>query len=153
MKPIVVTRHAALIELLKEREMIDDSTEIVASCTPDQIRGRHVIGILPLHLAVFAESVTVVQIDAPPELRGRELDLEQTRKYAGPAQTFRVYETTAPARYRRATCSRKETMPGLFDWFCDGLRIGHNVPDGESPAALPAGWRWIDHGQVEIPIR
>jgi len=49
---IVVTRHLALVEYLREQGLIDEDTDVVAHVTdPEQIRGLHVIGPVPLHLA------------------------------------------------------------------------------------------------------
>ena len=87
---VVVTRHESLVEYLREKGLVRGDVEVVAHATPDVIRGRHVVGVLPLHLAALCDRVTVVPLDLPPELRGRELNLEEVRAHAGAAQTFRV---------------------------------------------------------------
>lgn len=92
MGAIVVTRHPALVALLIERGIIEEGAEVLSEVTPEQIRGRHVIGVLPLHLAVLCERVTVVPLDVPAALRGQELTLEQLRAMAGPARAFVVRE-------------------------------------------------------------
>lgn len=89
---IVVTRHKALLELLRERGLIDDTAFVVEHATADDVRGRHVIGILPLHLAAIASTVTTIPMDVPRELRGQELTLDQTREFAGEAVTYVVRE-------------------------------------------------------------
>ena len=87
---LVVTRHPALVEYLREQGIISGSVEVISHATPEQVEGRHVIGVLPLHLAAVAKSVTVVPLNVPAELRGQELNLEQVRKYAGPVTTYKV---------------------------------------------------------------
>jgi hypothetical protein len=87
---VVVTRHKALVDYLVEVGLIQPDAEVLASVTADQIRGKHVVGVLPLHLAAEADLVTVVPLDLPAELRGVELSLDQVRQYAGPPSTFKV---------------------------------------------------------------
>jgi hypothetical protein len=51
---------------------------------------RNVIGVLPIYLAAFCNSVTVLNLDIPPELRGVELNEEQIRKHMGELSTYKV---------------------------------------------------------------
>lgn len=89
--PIVVTRHPALVAYLTEIGMVPPgTTPIPHVADPAQIRGRNVIGVLPLHLAALAASVTEIPLNAPLELRGSELSLQQVREFAGPPRTFVV---------------------------------------------------------------
>lgn len=90
METIVVTRHAALVGLLIERGLVAEGTPVISHATPEQIEGRHVIGVLPLSLASIAASVTEIPIALTPELRGQELDLETLRRIAGEAVTYTV---------------------------------------------------------------
>ena len=87
---IIVTRHPALVDYLIAEGIADPDTPVIAHACPDDIRGRHVIGVLPLHLAAEAASVTEVPLSLPPELRGVELSEEQVRKFAGAPRTYRV---------------------------------------------------------------
>lgn len=91
---VVVTRHPALVEYLREEGVIDETTEIIEHASPDDVRGRHVIGVLPHHLSASAEaaSVTEVPLNLPPELRGQELTVEQVRQYAGEPSTYVVFK-------------------------------------------------------------
>lgn len=88
--PVVVTRHAALVEYLTELGVVPAGTEVVTHATVEQVRGRHVFGVLPLHLAAEAASVTEVTLHVPAELRGVELTLEQVRQFAGPLVEYKV---------------------------------------------------------------
>jgi putative CRISPR-associated protein (TIGR02620 family) len=90
MNKVVVTRHPALVDYLVELGLITKDTEILTHVTREDIAGKDVIGVLPLHLAAAAWSVTEVPLDIPAELRGKELDLEDLRQYAGKPVTYHV---------------------------------------------------------------
>ncbi len=91
MRPIVITRHAALVAYLRERGIVDADVDVVPHCDdPEMLRGRVVIGPIPMHLAAIARSVVHVPMGIPPELRGVELTLEQVRQYAGPPEEYAV---------------------------------------------------------------
>ena len=64
-----------------------DDVRVIESTTPDDVRGRRVVGVLPLHLAAEVVNVT---INTPIELRGVELSLAQVRQYATPPAVYRV---------------------------------------------------------------
>ena len=95
MKKLVVTRHAGLLAHLRNIGLADDTTEVIAHATIETVRGRGVIGVLPMHLACFAASVTEVPMSIPLELRGVELTAEQTARFAGPATTYVVTNVSA----------------------------------------------------------
>ncbi|NIU02079.1 MAG: hypothetical protein GWN01_14560 [Nitrosopumilaceae archaeon] len=81
---IVITRHKALVEYLREIGLVDDETEIIQHCdNPEVIKGKTVIGPVPLHLAALARSIINIPLNIPKELRGQELTLEQVREFAG----------------------------------------------------------------------
>jgi len=72
---VIVTRHQGLVDWLAQRGIVGD---VIAHATPDDVRGKDVIGNLPLHLAAVAKSVTVVDMpDLPADWRARIL--HQTR--------------------------------------------------------------------------
>jgi len=89
-KKIVVTRHRALVEYLREEGMVDDNVPVVDHASPDDVRGKHVFGVVPTLLALHADRVTEVPISVPRELRGKELSLEDVRKYAQSPITYKV---------------------------------------------------------------
>jgi len=69
---VIVSRHAGAVEWLRQHGI---EGEVIAQVvSPEQVRGRVVVGALPLHLA--AEAAEVVAIDMPrltAEQRGRDL--------------------------------------------------------------------------------
>ena len=87
---LVVTRHRGLVEWLRRREMIPADAIVVEHATPDDVRNRHVVGVLPLRLAALAAAVTEVPMDIPAEMRGRELTADEVERFAGAPVTYRV---------------------------------------------------------------
>jgi hypothetical protein len=87
---VIVTRHAALVEVLAED--YGYVGPVISHATADDVRGKCVVGVLPLHLAAVAESVTEVTLNLPPELRGKELTVEEVRKHLKGLTTYRVEE-------------------------------------------------------------
>lgn len=73
---IIVTRHAGAVEWLRQQGITGEVISHVND--PAQIRGRTVIGNLPLHLA--AEAMIIGNIDLPnlrPEQRGQDLTAQE----------------------------------------------------------------------------
>jgi hypothetical protein len=89
---IVVTRHKALVELLLERDIVDETVPVIEHATPEQVRGKHVIGVLPLNLAALTLSVTEIPLNMSPEDRGKELGIERLREIAGDPVMYRVMD-------------------------------------------------------------
>lgn len=79
MKNIIITRHPALVTYLREIFPHLGTAEVLPHASPDDVRGNNVYGVLPLHLAAEAYTVTEICLDIPPELRGHELTLEQVK--------------------------------------------------------------------------
>lgn len=91
MKQLIITRHPGYTAYCKSINLIDDATIVIEHATADQLKGRHVITSgLPLHLAALCASLTIVPLDIPLEARGKELSIEEIRKYAGKPQCYRV---------------------------------------------------------------
>lgn len=84
---LIVTRHGGLVEWLAAQGIV---AQVVAHVSADDVRGKHVIGVLPLHLASLAASVTEVVLDLPAEMRGKELSKEQVELYQRGVTTYVV---------------------------------------------------------------
>lgn len=95
---VVVSRHAGLVDYLREIGIIDAATPVLPHATADDVLGKHVVGVVPLHLAAAAALVTEVPLDLPFELRGLELSADQVRLHARPPVTYRVIIETTDAR-------------------------------------------------------
>ena len=75
MMVVIVSRHQGLVDWLAQRGIVG---KVIAHATPDDVRGKDVIGNLPLHLASVAKSVTVVDMpDLPADWRGKDLTPDQ----------------------------------------------------------------------------
>lgn len=88
--PVAVTRHSELIRYMIETGIMPADAETYQHISdPEIIRGRHVYGTLPLHLAACAETLTVVPIRFPPHKRvGDDLSMEEIKMGAKPPQTY-----------------------------------------------------------------
>ncbi len=72
---VIVSRHQGLVEWLRRKGI---EGEVIAHATEDDVRGKDVIGNLPLHLASVAKSVTVVDMPAlPADWRGKDITPDQ----------------------------------------------------------------------------
>ena len=92
-KKLVVTRHPALVEVLAEVGLVDGDTPVVSHVgDPESLRGAHVFGVLPLHLAAVADQVTEAELRLRPEDRGKELDADELRERLVGFRTFKVQE-------------------------------------------------------------
>ena len=87
---LIVTRHPALVDYLRELGVLADDVEVIDHATPETVVGRHVCGVLPHSLSCLTASFTEVPLRLTPELRGKELDLATLREIAGDPVTYRV---------------------------------------------------------------
>lgn len=71
MKRLIVSRHQATVEYLRDVLDWPDTVPAIASATPDDVRGAVVAGNLPLHLAAIAAGVIAVEFSGDPP-RGSE---------------------------------------------------------------------------------
>lgn len=87
---LVVTRHPALVEYLRELGLVDEVVDVVDHAYPEEVKGRHVAGVLPHSLSCLTASFTEIPLNLSPELRGKELDLPTIKKVAGDPVTYSV---------------------------------------------------------------
>lgn len=90
MEKLIVTRHKALVKYLEEKGLVDKGTIVVEHASADDVKGKEVIGVLPMGLAALAESVTVVDMDVPADKRGKELDLEDIYLYVTGIRKYKI---------------------------------------------------------------
>ena len=89
---IVVTRHKGLVEWLRQKGFIGEDVRVIEHATVDDVRGEVVVGVLPLHLAAEAEEVWAVELNIPPEMRGKELTAADIDRFAGAIRRYKVVE-------------------------------------------------------------
>jgi len=94
MEKLVVTRYKTLVEYLKQIGIVDDSTKVISHAKIADVRGKHVIGVLPYWLSCHAEKFTEVQLRIPSEKRGKELTIEEIEFYSLEPRTYEVREVS-----------------------------------------------------------
>ena len=132
--PVIVTRHAGQVEWLRRQGVT--GTVIGHVDRPDQIAGKVVFGILPLHLA--AEARLVVATDFPrlrPEQRGKDLTPEQMDA-AGANPNLRCYRVQA---YKGSPSKALDA------------EAGEEIPRKSSTTTLKA-WRYSRNGAAEAYV-
>lgn len=80
---VVVTRHKGLVDYLNKNGFISDETVIIDHATPEAIAGKTVLGVLPHSLSCLCKVFAEIPLNLPPEMRGKELSLQDVEKYAG----------------------------------------------------------------------
>jgi len=115
---LVVTRHSALVQHLRNLGLCDDATQVVSHVTPELVRNKHVCGVLPHSLSCLTKTFTEVPMNLPAELRGVELTLGQVQKYAGDPVTYRVFTERdfSEAIYHVADAAAHEGCCAPVDW-------------------------------------
>ncbi|KKN61477.1 hypothetical protein LCGC14_0521320 [marine sediment metagenome] len=92
MEKLVITRYQSLVEYLKEIGLIDEDTKILTRAEVKDVKGKHVLGVLPYWLSCHASKYTEVQIRVPSERKGKELSLEEVQFYSLEPKTYRIKE-------------------------------------------------------------
>jgi putative CRISPR-associated protein (TIGR02620 family) len=90
---VIVTRHTGMVEWLARRGI---TGRVIAHAYADDVRGKRVIGVLPLHLA--AEAAEVVSVDMPlmkTEDRGRDLMPDEMDAAGATMKTYQVFVVAA----------------------------------------------------------
>lgn len=85
---VLVTRHEALVEYFKELGIKFD--KVISHAAAEDVTGNDVYGVLPLHLASLANTVTTVDMNLPAEMRGKELSLTDIETYFTGMSTYQV---------------------------------------------------------------
>jgi len=68
---VIVTRHNGLVQWLAGHGI---TGSVIAQAAPSDVKGKDVVGVLPLHLASMAKSITVVDMPGlRPDQRGTNL--------------------------------------------------------------------------------
>ena len=84
---VIVTRHPALVQLLADNGI---TGTVVEHADANTVSGKHVYGVLPLHLLEHAASLTVVGLMLPPELSGKELSMDDVYAFFTGMRTYRA---------------------------------------------------------------
>ncbi len=98
---IVVTRHKALYDYLVENNYISSNTKCMSKVDKEDIKNKHVFGILPNWLACKAALFTEVQMRIPSDKRNKELTIEDIRFLVYAIRTYKVTEIHGDKKYAR----------------------------------------------------
>ena len=92
MEAVVVSRHPAMLDYLIEEGWVQPGTPFVTKAQPNDVRGKHVFGVVPMWLAAETELLTEVVVHTPWEWRGQvnELTVEQIRTYVRDPVTYEI---------------------------------------------------------------
>ena len=95
MEYIIVTRHQGLVEVLSSMGI---TGKVVAHATLEDVQGKVVIGVLPMHLAAQTVMFGEVTLQLSPEQRGKELSAQEVRN-AMSADGISWYVVRTEAQY------------------------------------------------------
>ena len=86
---LIVTRYPSLADYLKQAGVVPENTPVYHRVKPEDVKGCHVYGTLPLWLASFADRVTeYVLVSASVELGS--IKTEEVGKYLRTPLTYKV---------------------------------------------------------------
>jgi hypothetical protein len=95
MNAVIVSRHPAAIEFIRDAVALPTDTPVIESATADDVRGRVVYGNLPLHLAAHAAQVVAVEFSGAPP-RGQEYDVAAMRAAGARLARYAVASVASP---------------------------------------------------------
>jgi hypothetical protein len=104
---LIVTRHTHLVELIRERGLCPADTRVLSHVDKtEQVKGKHVLGVLPHRLSVHTASCTEIpmrwtEADREAMQRG-DVDFDGTRRAAGEPVTYWVEKADHGAALGRA---------------------------------------------------
>ena len=137
---VVVTRHKNILRYLEEVLRVDIShAKHIKHAKPSNIRGRDVIGTMPLHLAAQARTVTVIPLRLPEELRGKELTFDEVCAYAEKPETYSV-EKLGIADWMLETAKTEEAREANFSKELAAAKSG----------AFPAAVRFMSNNHPDL---
>ena len=92
----VVTRHKALVDYLLNKNIIKEGEfKLIEHADYTEVQGQDVVGVLPLQLSAYAKSITEVPLTLTPEMRGKELTLDEVSMIAGKPVQYIVREVNS----------------------------------------------------------
>lgn len=153
---IIVTRHAGLVEYLREQGIASADAPVIDHATPELVRGKRVVGVLPLHLAVHAAEVVEVPMNIPASLRGQELTAKETAQHAAPPVSYTVQHALDVA-----AIETRERQRGIREWLvvrpdpCASIGCGLDDVLREGIASVGealhvAIWLSREHGEASV---
>ena len=94
MEKLVVTRYQSLVEYMIKIKLIDENTKVITHAKINDVKEKHVLGVLPYWLSCHAKKFTEIQLRVPSERKGKELSLEEVEFYSLEPKTYTIRETS-----------------------------------------------------------
>ena len=88
--PLIVTGKPEFAAYIIERCGLPADVEIRSTVAEDDIRGRHVYGMLPPHLGQHAARISTLAIKAPKWIRPKGMTLDEMRRYGAEICTYQI---------------------------------------------------------------
>ena len=85
---VLVTRHEVLVQYFANMGITFD--KVITHATAEDVMDNDAYGVLPLHLASLANTVTTIDMNLPVEMRGKELSLTDIETYFTGMSTYQV---------------------------------------------------------------
>jgi hypothetical protein len=136
---IVVTQHETLVALLIERGIITPETPVLTHATAEDVKGKHVLGVLPHHLSSQAATITEIPIrftgaEQRKAFAGGDIPLEQLTRMAGRPVTYKVTDRWHPLESAPVTYA---PVPGA-----DGRKDERGTRIASCSSAILALLKW-----------
>lgn len=91
-KVVIVTRHQGAVEWLKSQGI---EGKVISHADADAVRGKVVIGNIPLNLAALAAVVMSIEMpNIKPEDRGRDLTSDEMIAAGAQLRAYVIFDTT-----------------------------------------------------------
>ena len=91
---IIVVKYPELVKYYIEIGLCSPGTPHLPYATEEDVRGKHVYGIVPVYLASLAKSVTEVPVLAGNKIARVMSDVNLIRQYAKPPKRYVIRNTT-----------------------------------------------------------
>ena len=90
MEKLIVTRHPGLAAYLVAGGFADRDTRALENANAADVGGKHVIGMLPNHLAAHAALYTEIRLDIPRNMRGCTLTEGDAEMFITSIATYKI---------------------------------------------------------------
>ena len=140
MRKIIVSRHPAAIEFVRAERPDFQDAEVLASASPDDVRGAHVVGNLPMSLAALCARYEAIEFSGPPP-RGAEYGLNEMRAAGARVVEYRVRQVPPPVE----GADLVEVAVAAYSNSPYAYKVRVRAPRGTK---FPARGDWVDRGDV-----
>jgi len=112
METKIVTRHAGAMEWIAKHHLEFGDAEVIAHADVGDLKGRRIIGMLPIHMAAMCKEYWHLEMTVPADRRGTEISCEDMENFGCKISQFLV---VAPGDFCQVCYE-------IGSWTHDGLR-------------------------------